>query len=70
MERHTFWNGKQADWDEGVPMCMLTGFHTNPVKKYNGWYSILPVPTVTVVLSLPRMIGTNMLPSFSAGFSS
>jgi hypothetical protein len=47
-----------------------TGFRTFPIERYKGWYSISPVPTVTVVLSLPRMMGTNMLPLLSAGFSS
>ena len=45
-----------------------TGFHTFPIEKYNGWYLMSPVLTVTVVLSLPRMMVTNMCHCYRLDF--
>jgi len=33
-----------------------------PIERYTGQYSLFPVATETVVLSLPRMMGTNVAP--------
>ena len=39
-----------------------------PIEAYSGQYSMWPVPMETVVLSLPRMMGTNKAPCV-VGFS-
>jgi hypothetical protein len=36
-----------------------------PIDPYKGQNSLLPVPTETVVLSLPKIIETNIAPWFS-----
>ena len=38
-----------------------------PIDKYSGWYSMSPVPTETVVLSLPNMMGTHIAPLLLTG---
>lgn len=42
---------------------------TSPLDIYKGWYSLWPVPTETVVLSLPRTIGQKVDPWFLGSFA-
>ena len=42
---------------------------TSPLDMYNGWYSLWPVPTETVVLSLPRKAGQKVEPWFLGSFT-
>ena len=37
---------------------------TSPLDMYNRWYLLWPVPTETMVLSLPRMVGQKVDPWF------
>jgi hypothetical protein len=57
-----FGMGRKATGTTPFPCPRRAVFVMFPSDAYTGWYSWPPVPTDTVVLSLPAMMGTNIDP--------